>query len=96
MFLGEFTTAIAVQAMPGFLGAVIPIRFFNKYAVAAGLAGGLLASALASKYFFPIPYLWFGFVGLMVNFAIVFVGSAITKRGRPSEEIIKAIKEVAW
>jgi len=96
MFLGEFTTAIAVQAMPGFLGAVIPIRFFNKYAVVAGAAGGLLAAVLTSKYFFPIPYLWFGFIGLMVNFAIVFIGSALTKKGRPSEEIIKAVKEVAW
>jgi len=96
MLLGEFTTAIAIQALPAFLGIILGIKFFNKYAIAAGAAGGLLVAMLTSKYFFPIPYLWFGFVGLVVNFAIVFVGSAITKKGRPSEEILKAIKEVPW
>jgi SSS family solute:Na+ symporter len=92
--LAEFTCAISVQALPAFLGVMYGIRFFNKYAIAAGVAGGLLASMLTSKYFFPIPYLWFGFVGLVVNFAIVLVVSLLTKKGRPSEEVIKTIKEM--
>lgn len=96
--IGAFSSVLGVQALPGMVCALFNLRWFNKYGVFAGMAGGFIAVFVFG--FGPMKdYLgiYAGSWGLMINLVLLLSVSLVTQGvSRVNAAKVKAYQEIGW
>ncbi len=96
-WIGGYAASFGLILLPAIICALTAQKWVTRTGVIAGIFGGTFAMIITSVGSLKNACgIYFGFWGFVVDIVLLCVVSLLTRDDRPSEETVKAMREIGW